>query len=223
MPTSNSSQSTPAQTPPPHSAESTGVKVPDSSAGKENSKETKSAVGEEQSKANGTPEDTAPPAGNKWAFAPHALAIALVIVAFDQWTKWLTLQKLATPDVFGRYPSYQIIPEMLRFIYAENRGAAFSILYGHVELLAAVSVIAVVALVFFFRSLSPKEWVGRFALGMILGGAIGNLYDRVFRGFVVDMIDAYVGEYHWPTFNVADSFICIGMTLLIAQMLRGKI
>lgn len=169
--------------------------------------------------AEGTKEDS----GSRWAYGPHALGLAVAIFAFDQWTKLLTLEHLSKPDLLGRYPAVEVIPNFLRFIYAENRGAAFSILYGHVELLAAFSIVAIVFLVFFFRSLSSSEVASRIALGMILGGAIGNLYDRVFRGFVVDMIDAYVGQHHWPTFNVADSFVCIGIVILMTQMLRGKI
>lgn len=167
--------------------------------------------------------DPKPESGSRWRLAGASLSLAAGIVALDQYTKWLTLKYLSNPDAFGFLPATTVIPNFLRFIYAENRGAAFSILYGHVELLALVSIIAIGILVFFFRSLNPSETWGRLALGMILGGAIGNLYDRVFRGFVVDMIDAYIGEHHWPTFNVADSFICIGMTLLVIQMLRGKV
>ena len=65
--------------------------------------------------------------------------------------------------------------------------------------------------------------VQNLAIAFVIGGAIGNLIDRAFRGFVVDMFDAYIGQHHWPVFNVADSFICIGMGILVLRMWKGKV
>lgn len=168
------------------------------------------------------PESTPPPA-NRWAYAPIAVSLVVGCFALDQWTKWLTIKYLMPESPWPPYPVQVLIPNHLQLIYAENRGAAFSILYGHVELLAIITALAIGFLVWFFQKMPENEVVGRIACGFILGGALGNLYDRVFRGFVVDMIDAYVGEHHWPTFNIADSCICIGMALLMIRIFQGKI
>jgi signal peptidase II len=118
---------------------------------------------------------------------------------------------------------YSIIDGLLKFILRVNDGAAFSLFRGQTFPLIAISVIAliVVVCIFFFGKLSSKLML--FALGCITGGIVGNLYDRAFNdGLVRDFIDVLIPviDYPWPTFNVADSMLCVGVGLLIIAMLR---
>ncbi len=161
-----------------------------------------------------------------------SLAVAIIGLALDHLTKFWAIKALK-PDWYGVYrPTFEmlelqekitIIPGCLQFIYAENRGAAFSMLYGKTGLLSVISFVASIGIIWFWLSLPKTEKWGRIALAMLLGGAIGNLIDRYFRGYVVDFIDAYIGESHWPTFNIADSLICVGATILAIRFLKGKI
>lgn len=163
---------------------------------------------------------------------PMSLGIVIVGFVVDHATKYWAEVALK-PDWWGVYlpsaaefaarPAIQIFPGCLRLVYAENTGAAFSIMDGKVGLLGVISLVASIALFFFWRSLPAGEKLGRAAVALIFSGAIGNMVDRFFRGFVVDFIDAYVGEYHWPTFNIADSCICVGAALLIYLFIRGRI
>lgn len=149
--------------------------------------------------------------------------MAAIIIGVDHLSKYLAIVHLDKVDDMGRRVTVTIIPNFFQLFYAENRGAAFSIADGKTGLLAIVSIIASIFVVYFFTRLPAEEKLGRFALGMVFAGAIGNFIDRAFRGFVVDFFDVYVGSYHWPTFNVADSFICIGVGILALQIFRGKV
>jgi signal peptidase II len=112
--------------------------------------------------------------------------------------------------------SFSLIDGFLQFILRENSGAAFSAFQGWTKFLIIISCVAMVVVIgiFFSRKITSKTAL--FALGFITAGIIGNLHDRLFNdGRVRDFIDVYVGNYHWPTFNVADSLLCIGVGLLV--------
>lgn len=137
-------------------------------------------------------------------------AVVAVIALADQLTKWAVVQSSIMDGPI-------VLTPFLRLIYAENTGSAFSFLAEQgawarwllVVLAAAISIFLAVWLV---RRPPPLE---SFALALILGGAIGNLCDRIRLGYVVDFIDAHIGTYHWPTFNIADSGITIGIVVLL--------
>jgi signal peptidase II len=139
-------------------------------------------------------------------------SITLLGAALDLWSKravfdWLT--NSATPE-------YSLIDGFMRFILAENVGAAFSMLAGMKWVFISISAIALVVIqtLFLKGKLTPRLMLA--ALACVNAGIIGNLYDRIFNeGRVRDFIDVYVGNYHWPTFNVADSLLCIGVGLLL--------
>ncbi|HOE95493.1 MAG TPA: signal peptidase II [Candidatus Sumerlaeota bacterium] len=142
-------------------------------------------------------------------------ALAAVVILLDQLTKWLAVAFLR-----GR-PPLELIPGYLRLWYAENTGAAFSVLEGHTEILAGFSLIVSVVIFVWGWRLSPREQGLRVALGLILGGALGNLIDRVYLRYVIDFISAHWHyKYVWPTFNIADSAVCVGMFLLIVASFR---
>ena len=138
--------------------------------------------------------------------------------ALDLWSKSAVFKWLS--DAEQPWPS--IIDGFLQFKLAENAGAAFSAFHGWTTFLITISFVALVVVIgiFFFGKLYSK--VALIALACITAGIIGNLYDRLFNeGRVRDFIDVYVGNYHWPTFNIADSLLCIGVGLLIITNLTS--
>ncbi len=151
------------------------------------------------------------------------LLVFLGVVILDHLTKWWAIVTLRHLDeLTGSLRSIVLIPGFLDFTYAENTGAAFSLFQEHPEVLTAVSLV-IAGMIFWWYWTTPRAHRGtRIALALVLGGAVGNLIDRVVRGSVVDFIHAFYGRYHWPTFNVADSAICIGIALLILWSFREQ-
>jgi signal peptidase II len=143
---------------------------------------------------------------------------ALIVLLLDRFTKWLVSERIQLHD------SIQVIPGFFRLTHVQNRGAAFGLFADSpsewkVAILVAFSLIALVVVsALLWRNSHSLTMTGT-ALALILGGAIGNLWDRVLAGHVVDFLDFYVGTYHWPAFNVADSAIVIGALLLVAEIL----
>jgi signal peptidase II len=146
--------------------------------------------------------------------------IAVGGAAFDLWSKHAVFTWLET------LPSqtYTIIDGYVNFILRENAGAAFSILHGQRFFLTATSAAAFFVVITFFLFGSVRRRVMQIALACILGGIVGNFYDRAFLdGHVRDFIDVLIPivNYNWPTFNVADSLLCIGVGLLIIANLTA--
>ena len=135
--------------------------------------------------------------------------IAFVIIAVDQWTKWLVVKYMRLGE------SIPIIPNVLYITSHRNRGAAWGILQGQFWLFYLITVIVVIGLV--IQRLPRGERLFGIALGLMLGGAIGNFIDRVFRKEVVDFIHTYIGTYSFPVFNIADSALCIGVALVFIK------
>ena len=144
--------------------------------------------------------------------------LPMVIVAVDQATKAMVKQALPLHD------SVTIIPGFMDFTHVLNSGAAFGILNG-VDFpfkTVAIAVIAMAALIgvgLYAASISHHQLVARVGLALILGGAAGNLIDRVLFGSVVDFVDVYWRSYHFWAFNVADSAISVGVAIMILDML----
>jgi signal peptidase II len=131
-------------------------------------------------------------------------------LAFDLWTKKAVFER------FGAGQTLDIIPGFLRFATALNDGAAFSLASGRQPILIAISSIAFIVILGLFFLGGRKPLLISFVLGLFGCGVLGNLWDRAFNhGLVRDFIDVYVGTHHWPTFNVADSMLCIAVGLLI--------
>jgi signal peptidase II len=147
----------------------------------------------------------------------HYLTISAAIILFDLVTKWLVVQRI---DLHEAVP---VIPDFFQLVHVRNTGAAFGLGANAaskvVPLLLNVGAIAVfgVVVVYALRS-AVTDRLLQTGLHLILGGAIGNLIDRFRFGYVVDFLDVYVGNHHWPAFNVADSAICIGIALLFLDM-----
>lgn len=144
------------------------------------------------------------------------LVIAAVIVIGDQLTK-LWISKLLAGGKFISLNSF------LNLVLAYNKGAAFSFLASasgwQRYFFTGISVVAIVFILYFMRRNAGQK-LFCWAFSLILGGAIGNLIDRIMYGHVIDFIDFYIGKWHWPAFNVADSAITIGAILFILDELR---
>ena len=144
--------------------------------------------------------------------------IALFVVALDRFTKWTIAHRLSMHD------SITVIPGFFRIIHAENPGAAFGIFADSpsqwkVGLLISFSVVAlVIVFALLWRNSHSLTSTG-VGLSLILGGAVGNLWDRLVRHHVVEFLFFYVGRYQWPAFNVADSAIVVGAGLLVFEIL----
>jgi signal peptidase II len=147
--------------------------------------------------------------------------IALVIFLLDQFTKTLVVSRLSLQE------ARTVIPGFLDFVYTQNTGIAFSLFAENSSTwaplaLALVSALALAGFLFIaFRSPVQSlrlEW----GLMLLLGGAAGNLMDRVRFGFVIDFIDVYIRSFHWYTFNIADSAITTGIGLLLLETLTHQ-
>ncbi|MCZ0755508.1 signal peptidase II [Anoxybacillus sp. J5B_2022] len=137
--------------------------------------------------------------------------IALIVIAIDQLTKWL----VATNMKIGE--SITIIPNILYITSHRNRGAAWGILQGQFWLFYLITVVVVIGLVIYIQRLPREERLFGVALGLMLGGAIGNFIDRLVRKEVVDFIHTYIFTYDFPIFNIADSALSIGVALVFLQ------
>lgn len=144
------------------------------------------------------------------------LLIALAIIAVDFIVKRITMGCLSPVGT-----SAEVIPGFFRFTYVQNKGAAFGMLSDARWVFMIISAVTIAAMVFFFLKFKPKNKLLCTAVTMICAGGIGNMIDRIFYGYVVDMIDFYG---IWPyVFNVADSFVCIGAGLLILWLILDTV
>ena len=146
------------------------------------------------------------------------LAVAGLIVVLDQLTKVMIRRE------FELYDTTAVIPNLFSLTRIHNTGAAFGLLDGvdlpfKTALLAVVSVAALAGLVMFAVSLPELHRLARVGVALVVGGAAGNLIDRVWLGYVVDFVDVYWGGWHFWAFNVADSAISIGMALIILDQM----
>jgi signal peptidase II len=154
------------------------------------------------------------------ARAIHFL-LALFVVALDRWTKHLAATRIAL------YAHIQVIPGFFQLTHTENTGAAFSLFadspaHWKTYLLIGFSAVAMaIVIVLLWKQHRPLTLSG-IALSLILGGAAGNLWDRVASGKVVDFLLFYVKHYQWPVFNLADSSIVIGASLLVLEILFSR-
>jgi signal peptidase II len=140
------------------------------------------------------------------------LGVSLVVIILDQLSKFIANAQLVYAEPLPVLPSFN-----LTLLY--NRGAAFSFLSeaGGWQrwFFVVVSVIAVVFLTYWLRKLKPGQWALALALSLVIGGAVGNLVDRLWLGYVIDFIQLYYKNFYWPAFNVADSAITVGAVLLV--------
>ncbi len=139
-------------------------------------------------------------------------------VIIDIVTKWVVFSRL---EEFGKIT---LIRNVLNILRSENEGVVFGMFPGKTNAFIILSAIAIIVILCVYIWSDKKHIMSNLTLGLVLAGAIGNLWDRVWYGRVRDFIDLHAGDkYHWPTFNVADSLICIGISIMvITSFLKSK-
>jgi signal peptidase II len=149
------------------------------------------------------------------------LLVALAVLALDQWSKWLVEAHLP------HHSTLEVIPGLLNLTHVRNTGVAFGLFAAnghdlHTLALSAVGLLALAVVLIYFWRTPATDRLLLAALALVLGGAVGNLADRIAGGAVTDFIDFYIATYHWHTFNVADSAITIGLVLMAWDALRPR-
>jgi len=138
-------------------------------------------------------------------------SFAGIIIILDQWTKTLVRTHLQLGEIWA--PN-EAIEAYARIVNWKNTGAAFGIFQGWGDIFSVLSILVAIAILYYFPKVSPRDWPLRLAMGLQLGGAIGNLIDRLQRGYVTDFVS--VGNF--AIFNVADASISTGVVILILGM-----
>ncbi len=135
------------------------------------------------------------------------LIVAALVVILDQLSKlWINANR----------PQTELLPGFLDLVYVENTGAVFGLIHSHTELFIALGIAGVVAILVFLRYFTPAITLGVVSFALILGGAVGNLIDRIRFGYVIDFVDIHVQElFHWPAFNIADTALTAGIFVLV--------
>lgn len=149
------------------------------------------------------------------------LLVSLAVMVLDQWTKWLVETRLP------HHTTQPVIPGFFNLTHVRNTGVAFGLFAsdgggGGSWLLTLLGLGALVAVGVYFWFTPSRDRVLLVALALVVGGAVGNLIDRVASGAVTDFLDVYVGLHHWPSFNVADSAISIGIVLMAIDSFRPR-
>ena len=150
-----------------------------------------------------------------------AVLVAVVVVVLDQATKLLAANHLAV------WTGKVVIPGFFNLVHVLNRGAAWGFLDSESiqwqrPLFIVVALLALVFIGYMLKTTEERDRWMIWGLGLIAGGAVGNLIDRVRIGAVIDFLDFYVGDYHWPAFNVADCALTVGAGCIILAMLRAQ-
>lgn len=139
--------------------------------------------------------------------SPFYFLIAILVVLLDQITKFLAR------SLIGPFETIKVFP-FLHLVSVRNEGAAFGLFkgFGNIPFILISLIAVIVVIVLLIRG---KE--DRFGLALILGGAIGNMIDRITLGSVTDFVDVFAGRFHWPAFNVADSALTIGLVVMVVS------
>ena len=141
--------------------------------------------------------------------------ITIITFLIDRISKILVLNKLTL------YKESVIIKNFLNIRYVKNDGAAWSILSGNRIVLIIVSLIVLVLMIMSIKKAKEIKRLDAISYGILFGGIFGNLFDRIVYGYVIDFIDVYIFNYDFPVFNIADSFIVIGVIILLIMSFRG--
>jgi signal peptidase II len=155
------------------------------------------------------------------AMRKYHFLIALAVVVADRLSKWLVERNIPLHD------SIVVLPSLFRLTHVQNRGAAFGLFDDSphewkITVLVLFSIIALVVVTALLWKNGHSLNATGIGLSLVLGGALGNLWDRIAARHVVDFLDFYLGNYHWPAFNIADSAIVVGALLLVSEILVAK-
>jgi len=144
------------------------------------------------------------------------LLTALAILVADQVTKALVVANLAIGE------KTQLLGDLVQVWHAQNRGASFSLFQGWSIVFLVVSVLSIAMVAYFHRSLRDQSPWLHLLLGIVLGGTLGNFIDRLRQGYVTDWLSIGIGDTRWPTFNVADSSLVVGIGILVLYLLLSR-
>jgi len=144
------------------------------------------------------------------------LLTALAILVADQVTKALVVSNLAVGE------KAPLLGDVVQVWHAQNRGAAFSLFQGGTIVFLVVSVLSIGMVAYFYRSLRDRSPWLHVVLGIVLGGTLGNFIDRLRQGYVTDWLSVGIGDTRWPTFNVADSSVVVGIGVLVLYLLLAS-
>lgn len=149
------------------------------------------------------------------------LWVPLAVIALDQFTKWLVRARIPL------HSSVQVIPDLLDITHVRNTGAAFGFLNGvdfpgKTVVIGVVAICALIGVALYAGTMATQQVIARVGMALIIGGAAGNLIDRLAVGSVVDFVDAYWGGFHFWAFNVADSAITVGVAMMILDMIGAS-
>ena len=144
------------------------------------------------------------------------LGVAALVAALDQLVKWYVVTELMTP------PRLIVLTDWLNLVMTWNHGISFGLFSGEaMPYVLILGALAVVGLLLVWMSRDPRP-AAAVCLGLVIGGALGNIIDRIRLGAVADFIDVHAGTLHWPAFNVADSAISVGVVLILIDGLFGR-
>ena len=140
------------------------------------------------------------------------IILIIVLLGIDQWTKELVAGSMFEGDTIG------ILNDFFHITYVKNHGVAFGMFQGEIKTISIVAIVAILGIIYFMiKQLKPHEIISKYAYAFILAGAIGNMIDRIYRGFVVDFVD-FRGIWKF-VFNMADVWINVGVFLLILEVI----
>ena len=148
------------------------------------------------------------------------LVIAAIVLIADQLTKLAIVAHLPFPTYGEGHGAITVIRDFFYIVHVGNTGAAWSMFSGQSVLLAIFALVTLAAIVIWRHALGLRERRSQLCFGLLCGGIVGNVIDRLAYGHVVDFIDLHFGSYVYPTFNVADSGICVGVVFYLWHSLR---
>jgi signal peptidase II len=160
-----------------------------------------------------------------WFFFTITCLILIADQGFKLWIQKKDSLPLHNPPFSSSYWPYggiEIIPNILYLCHLGNKGAAWGILQGYGNYLALLAVLVLISIYYYRKEFNLKQPVQQVAFGLLCGGIIGNLVDRITHGYVIDFLDLHLPGYRWPAFNIADSAICIGIILYLFYSISQK-
>lgn len=142
--------------------------------------------------------------------------ITIILIFIDQ------ISKLLVANLLSQTTTITVIKNFFYLTYVNNDGAAFSILLGKRIFLIIIAIIIITLLIYYLKKHPPRSKLAIISSALLLGGSIGNLIDRIIRGYVIDFLDFKIINYNFPIFNLADTFIVIGVFLLLIEEIRKE-
>jgi signal peptidase II len=145
--------------------------------------------------------------------------VAALVLIFDQLSK-----QLSKLWIGATRPRIELLPGFLDLVYVENTGVIFGFWHNHTEVFAGLGIASVVGILVFLYYFRPATTLGAISFALILGGAAGNLIDRIRLGYVIDFISIHLQQlFHWPAFNIADAALTVGIIMLIYYLYRSGV